>query len=1031
MADYAKLKDAITKVIKTNGNQEITGQILQNTLLSIVNVIGEERTFAGVATPDTNPGNPDQNVIWTATQKGTYTGFGNYVHDGVGIAFFGNTSSGWQAVKMNVVGVDSDGNPIDPNIYLTKERFEIFKEDLYASLTNDTGSNDIHAQYDNHGNVIFDYYASKESVADLSKSIGSEKGSESEDGSVWGKLISLGNDGLVLSQEISDLSVKMDDAFTQNGFIWTFAGTKVDIVFKDNGNTSIAFPEQTVISYGNTSVICDMGISMIVVPAATKNLYLVFNISKGKVEVVTAQNQMNGTVLLGWISSEVKTAFLKCSDYTVNGKSMNPANYLLASDIVDGLISTSVDKPLSANMGRILSTQNGMMQVLGRDRTVSIDFSDSDQSVTISLPSTLLLSYGNARIIDSATSNGQVITDPMTDNRYKYLIYNLSTSQYELVLQAAQMNNSVLVGWINQYTKTAVLRCDNYTVDGVSQSFKNYISKSNIAHDLVTTDVNKVLGADQAVSLATQNGFMQCTNPGSKVEVNFNANATEVTISLPSGLYVSYGNSRIISAATDNGTVITNTSNDSLAKYLVYNLATNSFEIVKYESQMKNRILLGWIYFGSSIRSCVLLCDRYSIDGNMVDNQSLSDISYANITTTVIQLKKVSDGEYTKLNMTSFIDTEVKITGGRVSFDPTDFRVSSVNIKKGIATDLYFICVEPFAVIEAKGVYRLVNSSYFANSHISQNVSDFGDHLTEINLPYRSNVYGDLCNLSRNMVTLNLTESAPISPELKGNLSDLPRLLTYCRITSSKSNVSGNVADLPRKLTFLYLNTGSGSNITGNISDLPRSLEVVQMYNLTSAFTGNIIDAPRMLTTLLLSSPSFIISGNVTDLPPLLNVVNISGKSTISGDILDLPKQLTSAVLAGECSLKGRLADLPIGIIAFNIKSTDANNQITGDISNIPNKTMVFLELYGHFNVTFNGDFPLSDKFYNFKLAPEITSPIDSTTVDSILIKLAAIAGKRTGTRTIALTGACDAPTEASQAAIASLQQKGFTVQTN
>lgn len=45
MADYIKLKDAITEVIKTNGNQEITGQILQNTLLSIVNVIGEDRTL--------------------------------------------------------------------------------------------------------------------------------------------------------------------------------------------------------------------------------------------------------------------------------------------------------------------------------------------------------------------------------------------------------------------------------------------------------------------------------------------------------------------------------------------------------------------------------------------------------------------------------------------------------------------------------------------------------------------------------------------------------------------------------------------------------------------------------------------------------------------------------------------------------------------------------------------------------------------------------------------------------------------------
>lgn len=271
MADYIKLKDAITEVIKTNGNQEITGQILQNTLLSIVNVIGEDRTFAGVAELDTNPGNPDQNVIWAATQKGTYTGFGNYVHDGVGIAFLGNTTSGWQAVKMNVVGVDSDGNPVNPDSYVTKEAFERFKKDLVAELTDTSDANNIHARFDSHGNVIFDYYATKQSVDALIKEIGSESTSESEDGSVWGKLISLVQDTTVHSKEISDLNdesdklqadmtkVKsdiskldkdMDNAYTQNGCLFCHHGM-VNINFYDD-NVSINFPSQVTISYSDT-----------------------------------------------------------------------------------------------------------------------------------------------------------------------------------------------------------------------------------------------------------------------------------------------------------------------------------------------------------------------------------------------------------------------------------------------------------------------------------------------------------------------------------------------------------------------------------------------------------------------------------------------------------------------------------------------------------------------------------------------------------------------------------------------------------
>ena len=76
MANWSILKNAIASVIKTNGNQEITGQILQNTLNSIVNAVGENATFAGVATPSTNPGTPDGPVFYIASEPGTYANFG-------------------------------------------------------------------------------------------------------------------------------------------------------------------------------------------------------------------------------------------------------------------------------------------------------------------------------------------------------------------------------------------------------------------------------------------------------------------------------------------------------------------------------------------------------------------------------------------------------------------------------------------------------------------------------------------------------------------------------------------------------------------------------------------------------------------------------------------------------------------------------------------------------------------------------------------------------------------------------------------
>lgn len=75
MAEWSDLKAAIAKIIKTNGNQEITGRLLQNVLNNIVSSVGENSTFAGIATPSTNPGTPDGNVFYLATRAGAYANF--------------------------------------------------------------------------------------------------------------------------------------------------------------------------------------------------------------------------------------------------------------------------------------------------------------------------------------------------------------------------------------------------------------------------------------------------------------------------------------------------------------------------------------------------------------------------------------------------------------------------------------------------------------------------------------------------------------------------------------------------------------------------------------------------------------------------------------------------------------------------------------------------------------------------------------------------------------------------------------------
>lgn len=76
MGNYEQLKQAVSNVIKTNGTQAITGQELQNTLLTMINGLGSNYQFVDIAATKTNPGTPDQNVFYIAGE-GTYTNFAN------------------------------------------------------------------------------------------------------------------------------------------------------------------------------------------------------------------------------------------------------------------------------------------------------------------------------------------------------------------------------------------------------------------------------------------------------------------------------------------------------------------------------------------------------------------------------------------------------------------------------------------------------------------------------------------------------------------------------------------------------------------------------------------------------------------------------------------------------------------------------------------------------------------------------------------------------------------------------------------
>ena len=74
---YDQIKESIKSVIKENGNYEITGNVLQTVLLSMVDTLGPEYQFLGIATKSTVPVVVEGNSFYITTEVGTYTNFKN------------------------------------------------------------------------------------------------------------------------------------------------------------------------------------------------------------------------------------------------------------------------------------------------------------------------------------------------------------------------------------------------------------------------------------------------------------------------------------------------------------------------------------------------------------------------------------------------------------------------------------------------------------------------------------------------------------------------------------------------------------------------------------------------------------------------------------------------------------------------------------------------------------------------------------------------------------------------------------------
>lgn len=105
MANYEELKRSVKQVIKPNGVQEITGEILQNVLVKMIDTFGDEYKCKGVAVTSTTP-QVSGKTLYFASTPGVYANFaGLSVAKGEIVAFAYDGTNWTKTVLLDVTNL--------------------------------------------------------------------------------------------------------------------------------------------------------------------------------------------------------------------------------------------------------------------------------------------------------------------------------------------------------------------------------------------------------------------------------------------------------------------------------------------------------------------------------------------------------------------------------------------------------------------------------------------------------------------------------------------------------------------------------------------------------------------------------------------------------------------------------------------------------------------------------------------------------------------------------------------------------------
>ena len=286
----------------------------------------------------------------------------------------------------------------------------------------------------------------------------------------------------------------------------------------------------------------------------------------------------------------------------------------------------------------------------------------------------------------------------------------------------------------------------------------------------------------------------------------------------------------------------------------------------------------------------------------------------------------------------------------------------------------------------------------------------------------RSNKYLNIESLkySKGLTKLNCSARS-----VSGNISSLENLTLLASLNLTLSNVSGDIDALKNLTALTYLNL-SQSQVSGDIDAL-KNLTVLTNLNLGQSQVSGDIDALKNLTSLTyLNLGLSNVSGDIDALKNLTSLTSFDFINTLVSGSIDALKNLTSLTsfnifntstpIIGSINSLSGLSKLLYAQIKYA--------QLSGDLAVLPT-SFRFVSFQHDAGSTFTwGTRPSSAKIIAIEGLASLTN-IDKMLQDQAQCQIGFTSSDAVAYKTISVAGN---RTSASDDAVATLQQKGYTI---